>query len=109
MRQPPPSDATTKRASSLFPRPVQGTLGGYLLAVALCLACFAWLARFWELDLGIPFRYSHDALIVQLWIHSIHETGWYLHNDRVGMPEGGDMHDFPLFDSMHFLWIKLLS
>jgi hypothetical protein len=25
------------------------------------------------------------------------------------MPQGGDMHDFPLFDSMHFFWIKLLS
>lgn len=81
----------------------------YILAVALCLACLVWLTRFWKLDLTVPFSYSRDALIVQLWVHSVHETGWYLHNDRVGMPEGGDMHDFPLFDSMHFLWIKLLS
>jgi phosphoglycerol transferase len=88
---------------------VQRAVGEYLLAVALCLVCLAWLARFWKLDLTIPFSYSRDALIVQLWVHSVHETGWYLHNDRVGMPQGGDMHDFPLFDSMHFLWIKLLS
>ena len=84
-------------------------VGQYLLAVTLCLGCLAWLTRIGKLDLTIPFSYSRDALIVQLWVHSVHETGWYLHNDRVGMPQGGDMQDFPLFDSMHFLWIELLS
>jgi phosphoglycerol transferase len=97
-------------APSIIPRRhIISVLTPYLLAVALCLACLAWLARFWKLDLTIPFSYSRDGLIVQLWIHSVHETGWYLHNDRVGMSQGGDMHDFPLFDSMHFLWIKVLS
>jgi len=94
---------------SMPPRSAFRKLAAYLAAVALCLACLTWLTRLWKLDLSIPFSYSRDALIVQLWVHSVHETGWYLHNDRVGMPLGSDMHDFPLFDSAHFLLIKILS
>jgi phosphoglycerol transferase len=85
------------------------TLIGYLAALLLCLACLTWLTRLWKLDLAVPFNYSRDALAVQLFVHSVHETGWYLHNDRVGMPESCDMHDYPMCEGMHFFWIKGLS
>jgi len=57
----------------------------------------------------VPFCYSGDGLLNSLWIKSVIEHGWYLHNPRVGMPDGLEMHDFAVGDSVHFLLMKLLG
>jgi len=65
--------------------------------------------KLWHADLQVPFSYQGDALFTQLWIKGIIDNGWYLHQDRVGIPGGSDLHDFPMADNLHFGVLKLLS
>jgi phosphoglycerol transferase len=83
---------------------------GYPVATALCLLCLVWALKLWEADLRVPLiGYNADNRFTGMWIKSILDNGWYLHNDRVGAPYGLDMHDFPLTENFHFLAIKALG
>lgn len=82
---------------------------GYGLAALLSILLVAGCLRLWEADLDIPFTYRVDALLNELWIKTLIERGWYLHSDAVGAPNGLDMHDFPLVDSLFFAILKLVA
>jgi phosphoglycerol transferase len=60
-------------------------------------------------DLSIPFDQTGDALLCHIWIKTVTDHGWHLHNASLGMPTGLDMHDFPLVDNVHFLIIKVIG
>lgn len=79
-----------------------------LAALLTCLAV-AWALRLWEADLSVPFSHHSDALLVQAWVKTLIERGWYLHSDALGAPNGLDMHDFPLVDSLFFALLKVVS
>jgi phosphoglycerol transferase len=90
---------------------------GYLLrpfvaavtTFALCLVILTAVLHLPDADLRVPFLYQKDGLFTQLWIKTLVENGWYLHNDRLGAPGGLDLHDFPMADNLHFLLIKLAA
>lgn len=63
----------------------------------------------YDIDLTIPLAYSGDALLNSMWIKSIIDHGWYLHNDSVGAPFGLDMNDYAMSDNLHLLFIKIIS
>jgi phosphoglycerol transferase len=65
--------------------------------------------RLWRADLRVPLDYTGDGLLYQTLIKSTLEHGWYLHNDRLGLPDGLDLRDFPLADGLHLLLIKVLG
>jgi phosphoglycerol transferase len=85
------------------------SISTYAIALTLCLAALAMLLRRSGFDIAVPLRYKDDALVTHVWVKTICETGWYLSNPRLGAPAGMELYDFPLFDNLHFLWIKLLS
>jgi phosphoglycerol transferase len=83
---------------------------GFLAAsvtVALCLAALAVFLDLSHAELRVPFQYEKDALFTQLWVKTLVENGWYLHNDRLGAPSALDLHDFPMSDNLHFLLLRL--
>src|SRR5262245_10880010 len=82
---------------------------GYTIALALCLGILTWQLKLWRADLSVPLAYKYDGLFTAMWIKGLLENGWYLHNDRLGMPSGSDLHDFPMPDNLHFLALKLLG
>jgi phosphoglycerol transferase len=81
----------------------------YALALGLCFVILAITLKLWRADLHVPFSYHGDSLFTQLWIKGIVENGWYLHQERVGFPDGSDLYDFPMSDNFHFGVLKLLA
>jgi phosphoglycerol transferase len=85
------------------------SVGGYAFAALLCCVILTLVLRLWRADLTVPFCYAGDGLLNSLWIKSVVDNGWYLNNPRVGMPEGLEMHDFAVGDSLHFLLMRMLG
>lgn len=56
----------------------------------------------WKADLKVPFHYGHDALIMQAWITTFADTGWWTTTDRAGAPFGHEMADFPTNPTLHY-------
>jgi len=94
---------------SSFGRGVFVTITPYAVATLLCLLILVWALRLWEADLAVPFNHQSDSLLMQMWIKSLIDNGWYLHNSYVGAPAGLDMHDYPLDDNLHFALLKLIA
>lgn len=85
-------------------------LCGYTLTAILSLVALAGTMRLWRADVSVPFGYGNgDQLPIQIWLKSTLETGWYLHNDRLGAPFTHDMHDYPTADHLHLGAMKLLG
>jgi uncharacterized membrane protein (Fun14 family) len=82
---------------------------GYAVAALVSLLLLIGVQRLWRADLSVPFNYMGDAIANQLLIKGVIEHGWYLHNDAIGMPGGGDFHDHPMVDNLHFGVMKLIS
>src|SRR5262245_37021544 len=64
-------------------------------AAVLAALAAAWVLKLWHADLSVPMYYQGDCLLVHTWIKGLVDNPWYLHNPRIGMPSGLDMHDFP--------------
>ena len=82
---------------------------GYAVAALVSLSILIGVQRLWRADLSVPFNYMGDAVANQLLIKGLIEHGWYLHNEAIGMPGGGDFHDHPMVDSLHFAMMKFIS
>jgi phosphoglycerol transferase len=84
------------------------TFAVYTFVLGLCMAILIWVMNLWKADLAIPFNYDGDGLLGSMLIKGIIDNGWYLRNPFLGMPEGMQMFDFPLADSIHLLLIKMI-
>ncbi len=60
-------------------------------------------------DLGTPFTYELDALLILPMVKGTVETGTHWRNDRLGAPGVQELHDFPVVDHLHFAVIWLLG
>lgn len=89
--------------------PVPHRLFVYGLATLLCLAILVKYFGLQQKSLTMPLAYNGDALVHMGWIKNIVETGWYLHNDRVGAPGGQDVRGFPGADTLHHATFALLA
>jgi phosphoglycerol transferase len=83
------------------------SLATYITAAVLCAAALTLALRLWRADLHVPFYYGGDISNVQSWIKCLIDNPWYLHNEYTGAPFGGDLHDFPMADNLHFALLKL--
>jgi phosphoglycerol transferase len=81
----------------------------YTLAAVLSTLALILVLRLWRADLHVPLAYFGDAIYYSALIKTMTETGWILHNDRLGMPLGSDFHDFPSADIFNIFLLKLLS
>ncbi|WP_151733830.1 hypothetical protein [Paenibacillus tengchongensis] len=79
----------------------------YVGAFTLCLVVLSVTLN--NADLSIPLIYAGDGLLNLLWIKSVLEHGWFLHNPSLGAPFWQDMHDFPMSEGLNFLIIKFFG
>ena len=73
-------------------------LGHFLLSSRILI----WFLQLRNYSLDVPLKYGGDALLMQAWIQTIMDDGWYLHSNRLGMPWGSDNNDFPQADCLHY-------
>jgi hypothetical protein len=85
-----------------FPWPV-------LIAGLVSLAAALVHYRAWLLHLQVPLDATGDALQKLQLAVAATRHGWILHNPSIGLPDGGQHFDFPRFDSLNYLAIKLLT
>ncbi len=115
-----PPSARRRRESSapslpltlaVFPWPSRflPAAAGYLGALLVSLTILTLVLQLWHADLRVPFCYTGDALAMQMLTKSVMDHGSYLHNEFIGAPFGSDLHDYPRADSLHFLFVKLIS
>src|SRR5712692_3153939 len=108
-----PGSAEESRTSMMIDKPERGTLpaiGIYLGTALLGLGMAAWAIRLWRADLAIPLhRAGSDGSFYDMVVKNLIENGRYKSNPFLGAPGQGDLHDFPMPHTIHFLFIKLLS
>jgi hypothetical protein len=83
----------------------------YVCTAVLSLLIVWFVLRLWQADLHVPLDYYRggDTLSHAALVKSVVETGWFLHNPRVGAPGSLSMEDYPLADNLPFLIVKILS
>jgi len=84
-------------------------LAAYAGAVLACLAILTMVYELWRADFKTPFRYKGDGIFGLALAKGVIETGWYLDNPSLGAPEALNLRDFPLSDSLHFLWLRAIA
>ncbi|MBD1869717.1 hypothetical protein H6F95_20925 [Cyanobacteria bacterium FACHB-471] len=57
--------------------------------------------------LSTPFSYAGDALYKANEVKTMMDTGWLFHNPSLGAPFSYDRLDFPRFDSLNYLIMKI--
>lgn len=82
---------------------------GYALALALCCVATFVVFDLAHADLTVPFGYSGDALFYGMTVQTVLEHGWYCANDRLGMPFGQVLLDFPVPDSLSLLMLRAIG
>src|SRR5262245_61671281 len=80
----------------------------YLAAAVVASGLVAVSLRLWLADLDVPLSTGGDNWMNLAWTKGVAETGWYLHNDRLGAPHEMDLRDYPMTDVWHFLCLKCL-
>jgi phosphoglycerol transferase len=112
----PLSSAVTSAASAndLSPRTASSSeswknVAGYAATLLAVLAAMTATLQLWRADLRVPFFYSNDNLMGQMFVQNILESGWVLDNPRLGAPGGQNLRDYPVPDVLHLLTIKLLG
>ena len=81
----------------------------YLIIGLFSFFILFWVLELWNAHLKVPFVYSEDGLFYLGLIKGVIDNGWFLYNKFVGMPLCLEMHDFPITDNFHFLFMKLIS
>jgi phosphoglycerol transferase len=89
--------------------PLLRSAAAYAATITLSIVILVWVTRLWQADIAIPFRYDRDALFLQANVKTLIDGPWYLRDDRLGMPGGLEMNDFPLAETLHFLVLKLIA
>lgn len=80
-----------------------------LIVSTLCMLFAAIALGYGDVPLDVPTAYGGDGLSAGMLIKGILENGWYLDNPNAGAPFGLSWGPYPMVDSTHFLWIKLLA
>jgi len=95
---------------TLLKKPSSKEVAAYFVAVLLCLFILGALYRLKNSDLSVPFLYDGgDATYHAMVIKAIITNGWYLTNPSLGAPGVMEMHDFPMPDTVSFLFVRFLG
>jgi phosphoglycerol transferase len=85
---------------------------GWRTAVAAAVAAIAASGFYLQIlprHMRTPLSYEGDGLMIFVIIKSIVQGGWYLTNERLGMPGAMRLHDFPGADNLCCAFFKLLA
>ncbi len=82
----------------------------YVATAAVCVTFLVFHFSLWRVSLRVPLlEYGGDTLFYMELFKGMTEGGWYLGNPAVGAPLGLNIRDFPLTETWHFAWCKLLA
>ena len=79
--------------------------GTTILAAILVAAGY----RLDQADIGAPFYYDLDSLLILPMVKSTVEQGSHWRNERMGFPGVQELHDFPVIDHLHFAIIRVIG
>jgi phosphoglycerol transferase len=82
---------------------------GYAAAAVAALAVAAAAMHLGRADLRVPFYYGGDALMAQMFVQNVLDSGWVFDNNRLGAPGAQNLRDYPIPDVLHIAVIKLLG
>lgn len=82
----------------------------YVATTAVCLTFLAFYFPLWKVSLRIPLLVNcWDTVFYMGLFKGMTDGGWYLDNSFVGAPLGLNLRDFPLTETWHFAWCKLIA
>ena len=86
-------------------------IGLYAVAGVLCLVAEILLFELWNADLRVPLYYliGHDHFTNIAFVKNVIETGLFFTYPRLGAPGLLITYDFPSFDHIHYIIIKLIT
>ena len=82
---------------------------GSIALVVLCTVLMTWLLRLGSADLSVPFGDRGDNLLNSVLVKSLIDNGWVWHNPYLGAPYGTQLLDFPFYDNLNLLLMKLIG
>jgi phosphoglycerol transferase len=83
--------------------------GPYLAAAFACLAILVVVLRLDRADLRSPLQNVGDAIVSQLVVRNVLDTGWYTTSERGGAPYGIELYDFPIAEGLHLTILRGLG
>lgn len=89
--------------------PYEKSLPWVLASAVLSLIILYIVLNLWNFNIHYPLAYTSDALVNDIYIKTVIENGWYLINNRIGMPFGMTFHEAPCSDVIFFVAVKLMS
>lgn len=89
--------------------PYEKSLPWVLLSVILSFIILYVVLNLWDFNVHYPLAYNSDALVNDIYIKTVIENGWYLINNRIGMPFGMTFHEAPCSDVIFFGAVKLMA
>ncbi len=87
---------------------VRAAVAGTTVAV-LCIVLLVWLLRLDRADLNVPFGDRGDVLLNSMLVKSLVDNGWVWHNHYLGAPYGTQLLDFPFYDNVNLVLMKLIA
>ena len=82
----------------------------YIIGILLCLIILGIFLKSNGFYFTIPINAGlYDVPANGAWVKGMIDNGWFLTNNKVGMPFGQNLRDFPMSDSFHFLIMKIIS
>lgn len=81
----------------------------YIIPLVICVGLLIWSLKLYNADLHAPFSFGGDALYTYAITKTVIENGWVWHNNALGAPYGLDNYDYPSFNLLDILIIKIIS
>jgi hypothetical protein len=78
-------------------------------AMLLALALAVVVLELWNADLRAPFAYTGDATFNLLIIKNVLENPWHLENPSLGAPNGLELYDYPVIETLNLLLFRVLG
>src|SRR5208282_2647544 len=78
-------------------------------SVAVCLFLLTLVLRLDQAHLKVPFVDGRDALLHAILVKSLIDNGWVWHNPYLGAPYQTQLLDFPFYDNLNLVLIKLIA
>jgi len=82
---------------------------GYFFAILITIIIEIFVLNLYKGHLDIPFRYEGDALTNYSTAKGIIDNGWFLKNKYLGAPYSLVNYDYPTFDNLHYLFLRVIG
>ena len=85
------------------------SLRDYAAPAVLSLVIVILFLNLWKADFHVPFCYEADGLQHAAIVKGMIDNGWYWRNPYLGAPDGLQLYDFPVVDTLSLVLMKGIS